>query len=149
MHTISEQELRQIQDKLQRLQNMAPDGVAGILNIELISMAADRQSCVFRANTAAWMKNAGGTLHGGMIATVLDHAMGALLYSIKDGDAFCPTIEMQASYHRPLIPGKDVLIRTRVVAKTRRLGHMAAEVVQEDAPEITCASGTSIYFLTD
>lgn len=149
MQTVPEHELQRFDDKLQRLQSMAPDGIAGILNIQLLSMTADKKSCVFRANTAPWMKNAAGTLHGGMGATLLDHTMGALLYCVKDGDGFCPTLELQSSYHRPLIPGKDVLVRVRVVSKSKHFGHMAAEVVQEDAPDIVCASGTSIYYLTD
>ena len=135
--------------KLKKLQDMAPDGVSGILKLELLSFDPDTVSCVFLAKTEAWMKNGAGTLHGGLGATVLDHTMGALLYCTKESDAFCPTVELQTSYHRPLVPGKDVLVRVRIVSKSRRLAHIAAEACQADAPEKTCISGTAIYFLVE
>lgn len=141
--------LEQVQARLQQLQDLALDGVSGILKLELLSIDLEQQTGTFRACTEGWMKNAAQTLHGGLIATVLDHSMGALLYCTKDGDKFCPTVEMQASYHRPLIPGKTVLVKARVVAKSRKLAHIAAEVFQEDDPNKICASGTSVYFITD
>lgn len=140
---------RQMHDRLKQLQDLAPDGVSGILKLELVSFDLEKQTCVLRAKTEAWMKNGAGTLHGGMSATLLDHGMGALLYCIKEGNNFCPTVEMQSSYHRPLIPGKDVLISARVVARSRRLAHMAAEICQADVPGKTCVSGTAVYYLTD
>jgi len=139
----------QMQKKMKMLQDMAPDGVSGILRLEMVFCDPEEQTCMLRAKTEPWMKNAVGTLHGGLSATILDHSMGALLYCIKEGDAFCPTIEMQTSYHRPLEPGKDVLIKVRVVSKTKRLAHMAAEIYQEDAGDKVCVSGTAMYFLVE
>ena len=141
--------LEQVQARLQQLQDLAWDGVSGILKLELLSIDLEAQTGTFRVSTENWMKNAAGTLHGGMIATVLDHCMGALLYCTKDGDKFCPTVEMQSSYHRPLIPGQKILVNARIIAKSRKLAHIAAEVFQENAPDKVCASGTSVYFITD
>ena len=136
-------------DKLKQLQAMTPDGVSGILDLEMLSYDPVNSSCLFRAKTQPWMKNPAGTLHGGLSATILDHAMGALMFCLKEEEGFCPTVEMQTSYHRPLIPGKDVLVRARVVSKTKRFIHMAAEAAQDSAPEKTCISGTAIYYLTE
>lgn len=135
--------------RLQKLRSKTADCVDGILQMEMLSCDPQQNICTFRIQTQPWMKNGAGTLHGGMSATILDHSMGALLYCIKDSDAFSPTVEMQASYHRPLAPGKEILSRVRVVSRSKRLAHMAAELFQADNPEKVCASGTAIYFLTE
>lgn len=135
--------------RLELLSSMAPSTVGNLLDLRPVSCDWDRNIFVLHGRTEEWMRNGAGTLHGGMGATLLDHAMGGTFYCLKTGDSVSPTIEMQASYHRPLIPGKDVLIKVRAVSLTRRLAHMAAEVYQADAPERLCLSGTAVYFVTE
>ena len=148
-NNLKEAEEARMRQRLQDLWTRSSGCLNSVLQMELISCDAEQQTCLFRAKTQSWMKNIAGTLHGGMGATILDHAMGAMLYCTKEGESFSPTVEMQASYHRPLIPEKDVLIKARIVAKSKRLAHMAAEVYQADDPKKVCVSGTSVYFITD
>ena len=143
--TLEERFLR----RLELLSSLASGALGDMLKMQFLSCEPEKGIFWFRAQTEEWMRNGSNTLHGGMGATILDQAMGGTYYCLKEGDNVCPTIEMQASYHRPIIPGKDVLLKVRVVSITRRLAHMAAEVYQADAPYRLCLSGTAIYFVTE
>ena len=89
----------------------------------------------------AWEQNAGGVIHGGITAAMMDSVMGVLAYAISGG--MCPTMNLNISYPRPA-PGDGTLIaRARAV----RVGHtslyMTAELWDERAPDkqIVIANG--------
>ncbi len=63
------------------------------------------------------LKNPQGTLHGGIIATVMDISMGHLLHKTVGIGA---TIEMKIQYLRPVREGK-VTCEGRFIKKGRRL----------------------------
>ena len=75
--------------------------------------------------------NAGGTVHGGAIATLVDVAMGAAVFAGTDDDDRPVTIEMKVNY---LDPGQAGDLRA--VATVRRRGSrftvLEAEVRQDD-----------------
>ena len=77
--------------------------------------------------------------------TIADQAMGLMAYIVKAGVRIAPAIELQLNYHRPLLPGEDVLLRVRVVSVTKTLIHMAAELYRSSAPEKLCISSHATY----
>ena len=81
-----------------------------------------------------------------MCATIADQAMGSVACCYKQGEGSIPAIELHLNYHRPLIPGENVLIRVRMKAATKTLIHMAAELYRENAPEKLCISSSATYF---
>lgn len=141
-----EQMLESIRERIQELHVVAPGSIGDQMEYELCSCSGGGREYLFRCRTFAWMRNGPGTLHGGMCATIVDQAMGFVAYCIKPGEGIAPTVQMQVEYHRPLFPGKDVLVRVRVVAAGRTLMHLSAEVYREEQPEKLCLSATAIYF---
>ena len=119
------------------------------LNMRFLRWDPDRSICYLSARTARWMCNPGGTVHGGICASIADEAMGLVAYCLKEGQSLAPTIELQLSFHRPLPPDEEILIQVRPVSVTRRLIHLSAEVSRARAPESLCFSSTATFFCKD
>ena len=132
-----------------RLEQLHTDGagtIGDMLELELLGCNTLDGEILMTCKTGPWMRNLAGTLHGGMCATVVDQAMGCVAYCAKPGEGLAPTVQLQVSYHRPLIPGEDVLIRIQVVSVSRSLIHLSCEAMLASRPEKLCLSGSAVYF---
>ena len=132
--------------RLEELRTAAPDSIGAVMDYKLLSCDPKGGEYVFRCKSMPWMRNILGTLHGGICATMLDQAMGFVAYCIKPGEGIAPTIQMQVSYHRPLISGEDVIVKVWVVSATRSLMSFRSEAFQAASPEKLCVSGSATYF---
>ena len=132
--------------RIAELHTIAPDSIGDQMGFQVVKSESGEDACTLRCRTFPWMRNAAGTLHGGMCATVLDQAMGFLAYCIKPGPGQAPTVQLQVTYHRPLIPGEDVIVRVKVISVTKSLMHLSAEAALADSPERVCLTGSAIYF---
>ena len=56
------------------------------------------------------------------------------------------TIQMQTTYHRPLIPGQETRTIVRVLSTTKSLMHLCAECYSVNAPEKLCLTASGTYF---
>ena len=132
--------------RLEQLHTLAPGSIGDQLNLELVD--CDWRSGVYnmRCRTLDWMRNIAGTLHGGLCATLVDQAMGCVAYCAKPGEGIAPTVEMNVTYHRPLIPGGDVRIRVELRTVSRHLMHLASEAYLEKEPDKLCIAATGVYF---
>lgn len=92
------------------------------------------------------MRNAVGTLHGGISTTILDQAMGFLAFCLIPENGIAPSIQLQTVYHRPLVPGENMLVKVEAVSVTRTLLHFRGELYAEKSPEKLCVSGSGIYY---
>jgi len=136
----------QIRQRLNQIHDYAPESIGDILQLSLLEVDSAQNLYTFRCRTASWMRNPAGTLHGGMCATILDQAMGLMAYCVKPGEGIAPAISLNLSYHRPLIPGEDVIIRVCVVSVTKSLISVRSEASAASAPDRLCVSGTGTYF---
>ncbi|MBP3478208.1 MAG: PaaI family thioesterase [Oscillospiraceae bacterium] len=132
--------------RLTQLHTAAPGSIGDVLQLELVDFDADAGVYDLRCKTMDWMRNIAGTLHGGMCATLVDQAMGCVAYCAKPGEGAAPTIEMSVSYHRPLIPGEDVLIRVQLVSVSRSLMHLRSAAYLISQPDKLCISASGVYF---
>lgn len=137
---------RIIRNRIAELHDIAPDSIGDLMRYELLDCDAERGVYELRCRTQKWMRNGPGTLHGGMCATVVDQAMGFISYCIKPGEGIAPTVQMQVTYHRPLIPGEDVFIRVHVVSTTKSLMHLSAEAYLVSSPGKLRLTATAAYF---
>lgn len=132
--------------RLEQLHTLVPGSIGDQMGLELISCEPDFGLYVMRCKTAYWMRNIAGTLHGGMCATLVDQAMGCVAFCAKPGEGIAPTVEMNVTYHRPLIPGEDVLIHVRLESVTKHLMHLSAKAYCAEEPQKVCLSATAVYF---
>jgi len=123
-----------------------PDSIGALMAYELLECDTTAGIYTMRCKTFPWMRNIPGTLHGGMCATILDQAMGFIAYCMKPGEGIAPTVQLQVSYHRPIMPGDSVLVKVYTKSVTRSLMHFSAEAFRETTPEKLCLSGTGVFF---
>ena len=122
-----------------------PGSIAEMLRFEVVG--EDKGDIVMTCGTMPWMRNSAGMLHGGLCATILDQAMGFVSCCLKEGNDIAPTVQMSISYHRPLHPGKQVIVKVHVVSVTHSLMNLTAEASQATCPEKICLSGSGMYFV--
>ncbi len=132
--------------RLVQLHTLAPGSIGDQMNLELVSSEPQAGIYTMRCQTQDWMRNIAGTLHGGMCATLVDQAMGCVAYCAKPGEGIAPTVEMNVLYHRPLIPGEDVIIRVELRSVSKHLMHLASEASLAKEPDKVCIAATAVYF---
>jgi acyl-CoA thioesterase len=82
-----------------------------------------------------------GTAHGGVVAGLIDAAMGlAALARLPDGDG-CATIEMKLNFTGPAPPGR-LIARGRVLHEGRRILTASAEARDEGGALVAVGQGT-------
>lgn len=135
-----------ILDRIRKVQERVPGSIGDILQYKLVRCDDENKTYYLQCSTQDWMRNPFGILHGGLCATILDHAMGIIAYCVRPGKGQVPTINLQVSYHRPLIPGEDALVAVKVISVTRSLITLSAEASLPSAPEKACMTATATFF---
>lgn len=88
--------------------------------------------------------NPHGVLHGGVMYSLADQAMGAAVYSLLEEAESCATIEIKIVYIAPVAEGQ-VECEARVVNKGRRVAVLEADV-QNGGRMVAKALGTFAIF---
>lgn len=135
-----------VRERLKQLDEIAPGAIGSMLRLEALSYEEATGEYVLRAHTEPWMRNAHGTLHGGLCVTIADQAMGTVAYGYRPGDGIAPTITLTTDYHRPLIPGENVICRVKMASVTRTLLRATARLYRESAPDKLCVSAGATFF---
>lgn len=136
----------QIRARIVDMHEKVPNSIGDQFRFTLV--ACDREAGVYtlRCKTKEWMRNPAGILHGGMGATILDQAMGFISFCVKPNEGIAPTIQLSVNFHRPLIPGEDVVVRVKLLTVTRSLISLSAEAAQASSPDRICLSGSSTFY---
>ena len=135
-----------IRARLAAIHELAPGSIGAQMNYSLIGCDEEKREYTLLCHTFHWMRNIPGTLHGGMCATVVDQAMGFIAFCLKSAEGTAPTVQMSVDYHRPLIPGEDVIVKVKVIATTRSLMRLSAEAFLASAPDRVCLTSSATYF---
>lgn len=122
------------------------DNIEDWMALRLVKCDPERNEYLIRANTAAWMRNAVDHVHGGICTAFLDQAMGCVCHCQKESAEIAPTIEMNLSFHRPVLLDSQILLKIQVLSVTRHLIRMAGQIVMENAPEKICVSATATFY---
>ncbi len=86
-----------------------------------------------------------GIVHGGLIACLLDEAMGnvALLAGMN-----CLTADMKVRLRRPVLIGEPLIITSSITRKTRKLVKTRATIFLKDGAVIAESTGTQFIVST-
>lgn len=117
------------------------EGFRDLVGTELASAGDGRAVVNVRAEDKHLNPN--GTVHGGVVYTLVDVSMAeALNTTIAEGDERPVTIEIKVNYMNPGKPG--TLVSTAQIRKGgKRVTIVEAEVSQEDSGEVVAlATGT-------
>lgn len=92
--------------------------------------------------------SSGPIVHGGMVSTVLDSAMGGACWTVLDRDQVFLTADLRVEFHRSARPG---LLRATgtVVRRTRRVVFCAAELFDTDGTILAASRCTQVLLPAD
>lgn len=82
--------------------------------------------------------NRAGVVHGGMLATLIDHALSAIAWEASDRQR-CVTAQLDVQFVAPVRPGCLVEARGRIVKRTSSLVFMQGNL-QVGGTEVAAAS---------
>ncbi|HTP65899.1 MAG TPA: PaaI family thioesterase [Geobacteraceae bacterium] len=85
--------------------------------------------------------NTMGTLHGGVLCTIADTAMGVVFATMLEEGESLTTLELKINYLKPVWQGK-LLALGKVVKKGRMTGLVECDIVDENEQLIARASST-------
>jgi len=101
-----------------------PWAFAELLGMRPTSMGDGRAR--FELDVAPNHLNPNGTVHGGVIYSLADSAMGTALFSQLDGRQWCATLEIKMNYLLP-VTGGTIAAEATVISRTQRIGVLEAE----------------------
>lgn len=114
----------------------------GRLKAELESCDDQRQEITLRFPLEQWQVNGLGTLHGGMISTMMDLTMSMAVYCFSR-QSIPPTISMTVNYMRPVPMGEFVRIKANVTSLGKRNATAYCEAIIPDCGKLaSTAIGT-------
>lgn len=88
-----------------------------------------------------------GTVHGGLVCTLLDSALGCATHTTLPVGVGYTSIEIKVNYLRPVAAGNgDLICRGRVTKAGRRVAFAEGEVVDEQGKVVATASGSLLIF---
>jgi uncharacterized protein (TIGR00369 family) len=118
--------------------NSAATGLPRYLGIEFVELTAGR--LVAEMEARAELLNPLGTMHGGVMAGLVDHCLGCVLYPLMKRGQWAATTEFKLNYMAAVRKGKLVAVST-VLALTARTAVVRVEVTNDD--RLACiAQGT-------
>jgi acyl-CoA thioesterase len=95
----------------------------------------------FELEVTPKLLNPNGTLHGGVIYSVADTAMGAALLSQLERGQLCSTLEIKMNYLLPVTAGA-IAAEAVVVSRSKRIGVLEARVLGDGERLVALATGT-------
>ena len=116
----------------------AATGLPAYLGIRIVEMAPGR--LVAAMDVREELLTPFGALHGGVMAGLVDHALGCVLYPLMERGQWAATTEFKLNYLAPVRAG-TVVAESTVVALGRRTAVVRVEVTNGD--QLACvAQGT-------
>lgn len=121
------------------LSGSGPGALARTLGIRPVSMDSGRAR--FALTVRGDHMNPNGVVHGGVVYSLADTAMGAALFSALEPGQSCTTLEIKINYLAPVTSG-ELAAEAAVVARTKRTGFLEARVRADDGALVAVATGT-------
>jgi uncharacterized protein (TIGR00369 family) len=108
----------------------------------------DRGKVTFAMVPREELYNMIGSVHGGIITTLMDTALGSAVQSVLPAGRVATTMDLHTRFHRPVtVAVGKVFARAHVVHAGRRTATSQAEIV--DAEGRVYATGTSTLMILD
>jgi uncharacterized protein (TIGR00369 family) len=125
--------------------SVPPPPITSLMNMQLVS--AEVGKAVFTCEPDESHYNPIGTVHGGLVCTLLDSAAGCAVHTtLPKGQAYT-SLEIKVSYLRPVLADSGTLTATGIVTKPgRRAAFADATVTDSQGRLVASASSTCLVF---
>ena len=122
-------------------EKLSEPGICDLLAPEFVSCDAENQSVTLAVTVRPWMLNPKATLHGGMMAAMLDTTMG-LLVRYYGQTLEVSTISLSVNYLRPAHNGDLLRVTARIDKRGRRVIFTGGEIALPDGKKIATATAS-------
>ena len=116
-----------------------------MLKPRFVSCDAENKTAIFAFEAQDWMANPMHTLHGGIIATAIDLALGTSAYYWANKH-YPPVMSLTVNFMRPGRIDGEFMIRSQVLVHGKTAIHVTGEVWNAGAAEKPIASATGVYY---
>lgn len=124
----------------------APSGAVGaLLPFALVKCSAANATLEVSYTPEPWVRNINGTIHGGILMTLFDSAMGTLTKCYTD-DYSTPTVSLSVNFLSPGYLGNIVHFGVEITHCGAHTVHLMAKCWPEDAPERIIATAQGIFY---
>lgn len=108
-----------------------PPPIAGIAESRLVSVA--HGEALFSCRPDQSFLNPGGTVHGGLLCTLMDSAIGCAVMTTTNPITFFATIELKVSFFSPMpLDGGEISVHGRTQRVGRRVAFAEAHAHDAD-----------------
>ncbi len=115
------------------------------LGIEAISI--DKEKAYGAMQLKDWHMNFEGTVHGGMLFSLLDSVMGMAVFPHLKANESILAIDLKINYLQAgMLEMKKIACEANLVSRTRRLAVAEGEILSPDAVILSKALGTYAIF---
>ncbi len=109
------------------------------LGIEIEDVEPGR--AIARLRVSDDLLNPNGTVHGGVLFTMVDTAMGKATMTLLDEGRLCASIEIQMRFLRP-VSGGHLEADTTVVRRGRKVVHLESRIHDTNGVLVATGAGT-------
>lgn len=129
-----------------RFESGPPVGVAELLGMRPVVVEAG--TVTFACDTSERFANPMGTVHGGIIATLLDSALGCAVQTVLPDGAGYTTLSLELKYLRPVGVDAGELRATGTVVHAGRRQATAEATLTDVAGRLLATATTTCLVLT-
>ncbi len=119
--------------------------IAGMIKPTLLEVDEENMCATLGFPCMEWEQNPNGVIHGGIMATMIDTAIG--LTTIAATETLTPTINLQISYLRPCPADGTVAVRAHITMLGGSIIHTRAEAFDTREPDKLVATAEGAYRL--
>jgi uncharacterized protein (TIGR00369 family) len=122
---------------------LPPPPIAGLMQFDATTVAPGR--VVFTCTPDESMYNATGTIHGGLVCTLLDTVTGCALLSTLPQGRGITSVEIKVNYLKAIHPSSGPLSATGTVVRAgSRLGFTEGVVTNANGDAVATATSTTL-----
>lgn len=116
-------------------------------HVNMRPIAVDEGTVTFESHPDESHFNPLGMVHGGLVCTLLDSALGCAAHTLLPAGVGYTSIELKVNYLRPVHPSSAPLTAVgRVVKAGRRVSFAEGEVTDATGKTVATASGSLLIF---
>ncbi len=124
---------------------LAPPPISGLLDFALVRVAEGEVE--FRCTPGESAYNPIGTVHGGLVCTLLDSVTGCAVQETLEAGLGYTSLEIKVNYLRPVHAGAgDLHAIGRVTRRGRRVAFAEGEVRDREGQLVATASSSCLIF---
>ena len=144
MQTIDQQTLEARIQKAFDKHLITDDTISGMMKVRVVACDAEKRTLELAFPVQEWQKNLIGMMHGGLICTALDMAMGWLTLGFTDA-AMTPTVSMNVNFLRAIPMGAELFATSHIEHLGKSIVHLTASCYFDD-PARPAATAQGVFY---